>query len=654
LKGSLRHKIIAWSFVPTAIVLVTVTVVSLYAYQQATETLIIERNRDLTRLSARLLADDLTAYTGPLADLFFTAFDGVVVFDSDGTVLAAEPEQYERWNPDWLRDFSQNRMPDSEKPVFSDIMHDELRGQDYVVVLMPTRGRQGKLADRTQALDGQDIVASYAPVPGTAWGLVTEESWAELTRSSRRFGHLLFFLLALGVAAPTVIVAVGIRRITQPIADLIGAAQEIAGGHFGERIAASSGDELEELAHQFNLMATQLQESYAHLEQKVADRTRELATLNAIAVEVSRSLDLEEILNHALDQVLQVMGMESGQAFRLDEGTQTLVSVAHRGLSEEFVRATSRLPLGTSLAGHAAKAGQPAVCKVVDYPEGELKDLTDREGLQSVVSIPPMVHGRCVGAISLGTRALRSVTSEELALLGAIGHQIGVAVENAQLYEQAQQLAAMKERNRLARDLHDSVTQALYGITLYAEASARQLLSGERELAANHLREIQETAQASLREMRLLIFELRLPMLRKDGVKLAGGLPSALSAAEVLQARLEAVEGRVGLETAFQSDVNSPLCPEIEEGLYRIAHEALNNTLRHARARSITVQLHQDERTVSLEITDDGIGFDPSAARELGGFGLRGMEERAARLGGELIVHSSPGKGTRICVEVRP
>ena len=102
----------------------------------------------------------------------------------------------------------------------------------------------------------------------------------------------------------------GVRRITQPIADLIGAAREIASGHFGQRIAASTGDELEELGHQFNRMAAQLQESYSHLEQKVADRTKELAALNAIAAEVSRSLDLDEILNNALDEVLDVMDVD--------------------------------------------------------------------------------------------------------------------------------------------------------------------------------------------------------------------------------------------------------------------------------------------------------------------------------------------------------
>jgi signal transduction histidine kinase len=246
-----------------------------------------------------------------------------------------------------------------------------------------------------------------------------------------------------------------------------------------------------------------------------------------------------------------------------------------------------------------------------------------------------------VGALNLGSRRPRTVTPGELALLAAIGHQIGVAVENARLYEQAQQFAVMKERNRLARDLHDSVTQALYGVTLYAEAAAQQLLLGNSDLAASHLGEIRETAQESLREMRLLIFELRLPMLKEDGLEAA------------LQARLETVEGRAGLATEFRADLKSRLAPEVEEGLYRIAQEALNNTLRHAQARSVSVYLHQNERTVLLEVADDGVGFDPEKARKRGGFGLRGMEERATRLGGRLMIDSRRGEGTKIRVEVK-
>jgi signal transduction histidine kinase len=140
--------------------------------------------------------------------------------------------------------------------------------------------------------------------------------------------------------------------------------------------------------------------------------------------------------------------------------------------------------------------------------------------------------------------------------------------------------------------------------------------------------------------MRLLIFELRLPMLKSEGL------------AAAIQTRLEAVESKVGMQTDLSVAGDGLLAPDLEEGLYRIAQEALNNSLRHAHAQSVSVRLQHNHRTVTLEIRDDGVGFVPSEARCKGGFGLQGMEERAARLGAQLTVSSTPGSGTSIKVEV--
>ncbi len=333
MKGNLRSKIIAWSFVPTAIIFLAVALVTVYAYQRVTENLVIERDRELTHLSAQLLANDLATHTDPLAGLYLRVFDGIIVLDEDGDILAAEPQHYDRWRASWLREFSRERILSLEEPVYSDIIYDGLQGYNYIVVVTPTRSELGHItgaiaglyrlgrstdnalyasleqlrvgssktvylvdgrgriiyhtnrshigksfgkrtavemvldnltgAYRTRNLEGEEIVASFAPVPNTPWGLVIEENWDALTRSSQSYGQILLLLLGLGVVVPTALVTVGVRRITRPISDLILAAQEIAGGRYKQRIVASSGDEMEELAQQFNLMAAHLQESYA-------------------------------------------------------------------------------------------------------------------------------------------------------------------------------------------------------------------------------------------------------------------------------------------------------------------------------------------------------------------------------------------------------
>jgi nitrate/nitrite-specific signal transduction histidine kinase len=702
-RGSLRNKILTRSFVPTAIILVAVALVSFIAYQRVTESLVIERDRELTRLSASLLTTELAAYTDPVAEQYLASFDAVIVFSPSGAVLTAEPEQYQDWVPTWFKGASLLQILQSPEPVFSDVLEQGLSGEKLVVVIMPLRGRQGEpmggiaglfrlnpaadsalyrsleklqrdesrriyLVDgagrviyhshrdyigedfatqavvqqvmaggvdayRTRDFEGHEIVASFAPVPGTPWGLVTEESWALLTESSRRYGRLLLLLLGLGVMAPTLIVTIGVRRITRPIAALIRGAREIASGNFEQRIHATTGDELEALADQFNHMAAELHESYSLLEQRVADRTKELAALNAIAAQVSHSLQLEPILQRALDEILNALGMQRGLAFRLDEEDGWLVLVSHRGATDDLVRHAARRPLEVG-----AWLQQVRVCDVAGYPLGRWKERLGEAGIQQVICIPLRAKGRLVGVIELMAFTPRAVSAEERSLLTGIGHQVGLAVENARLFEQAQQLAVVRERNRLAGDLHDSVTQALYGVALCAQAAARELDKGGVATAADYLRAIHGSTLEALREMRVLIFELRPPPLKR------AGLPGAL------QARLEAVEARLGVETVLEAEGEGPLPAEVEAGLYRVAQEALNNALKHAQAKHVKVWFRQTEGAVELEIVDDGIGFDLAEVQGQGGFGLRGMEERVTRLGGQWTVKSRPGHGT--CVRV--
>jgi adenylate cyclase len=159
--------------------------------------------------------------------------------------------------------------------------------------------------------DGRDIVVGYAPVPRTSWSLVVEEDWNNLVRSSQGYRQFLLVLLVLGVVIPTVVVMIGVRRITGPIEDFIMAAKRISGGDFNQTINVNSGDELEELADQFNTMAVRLDESYETLELRVAQRTQELTALNSLAGIVSQSLDLNQILPDGLSKTIEVMGMEA-------------------------------------------------------------------------------------------------------------------------------------------------------------------------------------------------------------------------------------------------------------------------------------------------------------------------------------------------------
>lgn len=223
----------------------------------------------------------------------------------------------------------------------------------------------------------------------------------------------------------------------------------------------------------------------------------------------------------------------------------------------------------------------------------------------------------------------------------ALFEELKAAHSQLQAYaERAEELAVLEERHRLARDLHDSVVQSIYGLALSAEAAIRRLSEGEEQLATEQLLEIRHSAQAALGEMRYLVFELRPPDLEREGL------------AAALRARLESVEARAGIETTLQVEGNGRLPRQLEAGLYRIAQEALNNALKHAGADQVRLTLRLGTERVELEVADNGCGFVIDGAQQRGGLGLRGMYERAQELGGSLSIHSASDTGTRVALEV--
>jgi signal transduction histidine kinase len=260
---------------------------------------------------------------------------------------------------------------------------------------------------------------------------------------------------------------------------------------------------------------------------------------------------------------------------------------------------------------------------------------------RSWIGIPLEVKDRVIGLLSLTHSMPGFYTQRHARLALTIANQVAVAIENARLYEQAQKLAALEERQRIARELHDSVTQLLYGIRLYSTAASHSIRENNLERVEQDLAEIKDNALQALQEMRLLIFELHPPMLKE------GGLVTAL------QTSLESVEARTGLQTDLKVEGINRLPASVEVELFRIAMEALNNLVKYARAKKVTIDLRSSDDRVFMDICDNGVGFDLSAAKLSSGVGLRSMEERAKRMGANLEITSVPGTGTQVKVDVR-
>ncbi|HEU5016168.1 MAG TPA: GAF domain-containing sensor histidine kinase [Roseiflexaceae bacterium] len=387
---------------------------------------------------------------------------------------------------------------------------------------------------------------------------------------------------------------------------------------------------------------------------------RHQAALVALIQSVLANTDLATLLRHTAALVADTLAVAYSAIWELQPDRSAFMLRACVGWQADAIdQATVAVTLPHPIC-ICVRSAEPMV--VPDWPSEvrfqQLPLLRDRGVVSSIcVGIPG--PSRSFGALSVDVTASRLFSNEEVNFLHAVANLLALAMTHMhsmqtldrrieerthaieqQLVIAAQQQAVLEERQRLARDLHDSVTQSLYGITLHAQAARRLLAAGDVTTATDSLHALQDTAQEALDEMRLLIFELRPPILEQVGLVAA------------VQARLNAVEGRANLQTRLVADESVNLPSSIEQALYRIALEALNNVLKHARAQRITVQLWQTQRAVTLEIVDDGVGFDPAAVSDHGGLGLRGMAERVAQLGGQLRMQSAPGAGTQLRVEI--
>jgi signal transduction histidine kinase len=258
--------------------------------------------------------------------------------------------------------------------------------------------------------------------------------------------------------------------------------------------------------------------------------------------------------------------------------------------------------------------------------------------VRSWMAVPLGLKDRVLGVLTISWTEPAYFTDDHARLARAFADQAAVAIENARLFEQARSLAAMEERQRLARDLHDSVSQALYGIALGAR-TARTQLDREPAKAVEPVDYVLSLAEAGLAEMRALIFELRPESLESEGLVAA------------IRKQAAAQEARHGIAVTCDLCDEPDASPEVREAVYRIVQEALTNTLKHAGAANVRISLGPAAGCLRAEVSDDGVGFDPE--RDYAGhLGLHSMRERAHNLGGEVRIESSPGSGARVVAEI--
>jgi len=365
-------------------------------------------------------------------------------------------------------------------------------------------------------------------------------------------------------------------------------------------------------------------------QQRIALMLSESQSLGRVTAALLQELGLGEVLDIVCTEAQGLTGAVGSTVFLLDAEHDGWLRVARSTgvASPNF----TQIPIDGSLTGKAVRAGK---LFLFNDPASEVQTYGIGVEPTALLAVPLRVKGIIIGVLDMVNKP-SGFTQEDVRISSLFADQAAVAIENARLYQQAQELAAVQERQRLARDLHDAVTQTLFSASLIAEVLPR-LWERDLEEGQRRLMELRELTRGALAEMRTLLLELR---------------PAALADAvlgDLLRQLGESITGRARIPVAVEVEGECVLEPEVKIALYRIAQEALNNIAKHAGASQALVNLRCQPGWVLMRVSDDGIGFDPqSIPPESLGLGI--MRERVKAIGAALDIESEVDHGTQVVV----
>jgi signal transduction histidine kinase len=365
-----------------------------------------------------------------------------------------------------------------------------------------------------------------------------------------------------------------------------------------------------------------------------------LRAVSDAVLAIGAQVSVEEVLQRLVDAARTLVPARYA-ALGVPDGEGGFGAFLTSGMSEKLMASLGPLPRTHGMLGAMLETPAPfRTSDIHDDPRFRGWWPRGHPDMRSFLGVPIVAPEGVIGAFYLTEREdLPQFTAEDEELIQLLAAHAAIAITNARLHERSRELSVLSERNRLALELHDVVSQKLFGLVLNAEAAVT-LLDRDPEAARAQVTRLQELASEALDELRSLIFELRPPDLERDG--LCGALRKHVEVLRRLQPTAIELEGDLEVEPD----------PRRDQEVFRIAQEALQNALRHAEASRVVVRLHGEDGRLRLEVEDDGVGFDADApelrSRRLG---LTSMEERAQRIGARLELSSTAGAGTLVRLE---
>ena len=452
-------------------------------------------------------------------------------------------------------------------------------------------------------------------------------------------------LVSLAFIGTILLIALFMRMVVSPIRRLKQGLDHMGQGDFSIRLPVNSDDELGEVATGFNRMASQLQEIYATLEDRIKTKTksielksRELSALYDAATFLNSSTATETLCDGVLDKMVILFGAQAGVIRLLDHKKQAMPIVACYGVSEDFINQEQQLKCGDCLCGKTSKGAEAASYNINQIEEELISEqVCKREGFEGIVSVPIKARQGVIGVFNLFFQYPRILPKSELKLLETVSQHLGSAIENQHFVAREKEMAISEERNLLAQELHDSIAQSLAFLNIQAQLLQDSLRKGHLNKIDSTLAQIREGIQESYDDVRELLVHFRTRIKHED-------IDIAIADA------LDKFEGQTGIKTHYDF-IGQPITlePEIILQFLHILHECLSNIRKHSQATDVDIQLEHGH-DYQLIIHDNGIGFDHHKDAGETHVGLRIMKERTHRIGGQLTIDSSPEDGTTICL----
>ena len=396
----------------------------------------------------------------------------------------------------------------------------------------------------------------------------------------------------------------------------------------------------------YRLRTKTIQDRNRQLERVVRERTsalekrnQEIQALYEADERILRNVSLNQVFQTLVDVAVDVLDADRSVVFAWDENQTKVVPRVSHGFAADTLK-VMEFAKGEGIVGEVLESGKPAIVRQIDLNEfrPDIRAALIEEGIRSFVHLPIVVDHRVVGVFNVGFTRPNLIGDDTTRLFSALAHRASISIANMELFEQTKDLAVMEERNRLARDLHDSAKQKAFA-ALAQLGTARGILNGHENSAGIHLSEAENLVSDVIQELTFLVQEIYPIALQEKGLTTA------------LREYIFEWENHNDITVQFTTRSERRLSLEVEQAIYRVTQEALANIARHSHARRVDVSLVYNGDSVQLSVSDNGCGFDTTNTRSHG-MGLRSIKDRIVSIRGTVQIQSAPGHGTRLLVQV--